>query len=82
VLTVREAAAQLGCGLSTIYDLCSTGQLGHLRIGRAIRIEQSDIDRFKQDARRMPAPPNLGLRHIRPRPAGCPDARPNGRRTG
>lgn len=38
VLTVREAAHVLRVGRNAVYGLCSSGELGHVRIGRSIRI--------------------------------------------
>jgi putative molybdopterin biosynthesis protein len=75
-MTVSEAAKLLECAPSTVYDLCRTGQLGHYRIGRLVRIEAQDLDRFKAEARRQPGPRpgSTPLRHIKtpapiPRPA-------------
>ncbi len=66
-MTVREAASALECSASTVYDLCARGLLGHWRIGRAVRIEQTDIDEFKRNARQDARPVmQAGLKHIRP----------------
>lgn len=37
-LSVQEAAAALGVGKNTAYDLVRSGTLPHVRIGRTIRV--------------------------------------------
>lgn len=49
LLKVKEAAAALGVSPATIYDLCDSGRLRHQRIGRAIRIKESDLTDYKSD---------------------------------
>ena len=46
LLTVREVAAILRVCRDTVYRLCATGQLPHVRILNAIRIEPADLDDF------------------------------------
>ena len=46
-LSVAEAAARLRLSRFTVYDLVSRGELGHHRVGRAIRILPSDIDTYQ-----------------------------------
>jgi excisionase family DNA binding protein len=72
-MTVREAAGQLEITPSGIYALCSRGLLGHMRIGvgrGVIRIEQSDIDSFKVEARKKGEPGAVAIpfryRHFPP----------------
>ncbi len=38
LLRVPEAAAMLGVGRSTIYELFRTGEISPVRIGRAVRV--------------------------------------------
>ena len=38
VLSVGEVAAHLRVGRATVYKLCATGQIEHVRVGSAIRI--------------------------------------------
>ena len=44
LLTAEEVAELLRLPVSTIYDLARTGRLPHLRIGRALRFSQSDLE--------------------------------------
>jgi excisionase family DNA binding protein len=46
LLSVRDAAAQLGVCTATIYTLCERGELGHVRILNAIRIAATDLAAF------------------------------------
>jgi excisionase family DNA binding protein len=46
LLTVREAAEQLGLCTATVYGLCADGALPHLRILNAIRIAPGDLRAF------------------------------------
>lgn len=43
LLTVKEAAANLRVCPQTIYNLCSRGALGCVRVGRAIRIPADQL---------------------------------------
>jgi excisionase family DNA binding protein len=44
LLTAEEVAELLRLPVSTIYDLARTGRLPHLRIGRALRFSQHDLE--------------------------------------
>lgn len=44
LLTADEVAELLRLPVSTVYDLARTGRLPHLRIGRALRFSQSDLE--------------------------------------
>jgi excisionase family DNA binding protein len=44
LLTAEEVAELLRLPVSTIYDLARTGRLPQLRIGRALRFSQSDLE--------------------------------------
>jgi len=46
LLSVREAAEQLGLCTATVYDLCADGALAHIRILNAIRIAPADLADF------------------------------------
>jgi excisionase family DNA binding protein len=46
LLTVRETAAQLGVCMATVYRLCDSGVLPHLRIVQSIRIRPEDLAAF------------------------------------
>jgi excisionase family DNA binding protein len=50
-LKVREVAAQLRACTATVYRLCDEGQLRHIRMLHAIRVDPIDLAAFI-DARR------------------------------
>lgn len=43
-LTPKQAADYLNVSATTIYALCKSGELKHVRAGRAIRIRPQDLD--------------------------------------
>jgi excisionase family DNA binding protein len=56
LLSVRQAAEQLGLCTATVYGLCADGSLAHIRILNAIRIAPADLAAFVA-ARRVNATP-------------------------
>lgn len=52
LLSVREAAGQLGLCTATVYGLCADGAVPHIRILNAIRIAPADLEAFIE-ARRI-----------------------------
>jgi excisionase family DNA binding protein len=46
LLTADEVADLLRLPVSTIYDLARTGRLPHLKIGRALRFSQRDLEAY------------------------------------
>ncbi|MEW5931998.1 MAG: excisionase family DNA-binding protein [Bacillota bacterium] len=46
VLSVGEVAKLLRCGQWAVYELCRTGQIRHVRVGRLIRIPRSAVEEF------------------------------------
>ena len=46
LLTVRQAARELGLSRSTIYSLISTGELASIKIGRSRRIPWEAVVAF------------------------------------
>ena len=46
LLTAGEVAELLRLPASTVYDLAGTGRLPHLRIGRALRFSQRDLEAY------------------------------------
>lgn len=55
--TVKQVAAELGLGLSTVYDLIHAGELPAIRCGRAIRVEAAGIAAWRERAAiRRPLP--------------------------
>ena len=47
LLSGRAAAEKLGVCTATIYKLCETGELRHLRLSNAIRILPEDLERLR-----------------------------------
>lgn len=52
LLTVREVAERLGVCTATVYSLCERGELAHLRVSNAIRIEPAALDAYLARVRR------------------------------
>jgi len=52
LLSVREVAARLGVSTATVYTLCESGELRHVRISNAIRIAPADLVDFIARGRR------------------------------
>jgi excisionase family DNA binding protein len=52
LLTVRQTAAVLGVGQSTVHNLIRTGELGSRKIGGARRVPVEDLDAYSA---RLPA---------------------------
>jgi excisionase family DNA binding protein len=51
MLRVKDAAKRMGISESLVYELCASGVLPHVRIGRpgsrgCIRLSEADIDLF------------------------------------
>ena len=46
LLTIPEAASRLSLGRSKTYELIERGLLPVVRIGRAVRIPASEVERF------------------------------------
>jgi excisionase family DNA binding protein len=51
-LTVREVAARLRVSTATVYDLCESGGLAHVRVSNVIRVNEDDFRAFLQGRRR------------------------------
>jgi excisionase family DNA binding protein len=51
LLTVGEAAAILGIGRSTLYELMTRGAITSVKVGRCRRFRRSDVNRFIRDLR-------------------------------
>ena len=43
MLTMEQMQAALGIGRSTAYKLTQSGELGHIRLGKSIRIPKSEL---------------------------------------
>lgn len=57
LLTLREAAEQLGCSLSSVKRRAAAGELPCFRDGRLVRVGQADLERFVAERvrRRLPS---------------------------
>lgn len=72
LLTVKQAALQLGCSPANVYSLIERGELPIVRIGRhkGYRVDVRDLDafvngrkvRFRSAAPQLPRQP---LKHLR-----------------
>lgn len=47
-LTAQDVAEIWGCSDQHVYDLCRTGELNHIRIGRLIRIRRQDVEDYER----------------------------------
>ncbi len=46
LLTVEEAAEQLGIGRTLLYSLIRTGQITSVRVGRLRRLRPADLEAY------------------------------------
>jgi excisionase family DNA binding protein len=63
-LSTKEAAAYLGINLRTLYRFIDEGELPAYKFGRVIRLRQSELDGFIEQARILPGT----LDHLYPEP--------------
>jgi excisionase family DNA binding protein len=71
-----EACERLGVTLRTLYRFIDEGQLTAYKMGRVIRVQETDIETFIEHMRIVPGT----LEHLypEPKPSGA-DAHPGGR---
>ena len=50
-LTIQEVAARWKISVPTIRRMIARGEVSPVRIGRAVRIEYGEIERFEKDRR-------------------------------
>ncbi len=68
LLTVKAAAARLGCSPALVYLLCAERKLAHVRLGTArgtIRVEEADLEAFLADCKVEAHAISENLKHIR-----------------
>lgn len=68
VMTIAEAAIELGISPRTVYQICSAGRLAHIRVGLGrgiIRILRADLDAYIASTRVEVREPE----RAKPRPA-------------
>ncbi len=56
-LTYREAAQLLKCCERVVWGLVQSGEIRAIRLGRAVRIPRSEIERFIESRLNRPAHP-------------------------
>ncbi|HUQ40248.1 MAG TPA: helix-turn-helix domain-containing protein [Acidimicrobiales bacterium] len=61
-LSTQEAADRLGIVVRTLYRLIDEGQIPGYKIGRVIRVKESDVDAFIESSRIEPG----SLEHLYP----------------
>lgn len=65
MLTVKEAAARLALSQKTVYMLIATGELPGYKFGKAVRVDESDLDVFKDRCRVQPPAPAIQAEPVR-----------------
>lgn len=65
-LSTKEAAAQLGVTLRSLYRFIDEGDLVAYKFGRVIRLQQRDVERFIEASRIEPG----SLEHLYPEVKG------------
>lgn len=65
-LSTKEAAAQLGVTLRSLYRFIDEGDLVAYKFGRVIRLQQHDVERFIEASRIEPG----SLEHLYPEVKG------------
>ena len=63
-LGTQEAAERIGVTLRTLYRFVDEGQIPAYKMGRVIRLKESDVDDFIDAARIAPG----SLEHLYPEP--------------
>ncbi len=54
LLTVADAAAYLSVSVSTVRRWVRRDEIEHVRLGRAVRIRRSVLERFVRERTRLP----------------------------
>jgi excisionase family DNA binding protein len=54
LLSARAVASHLGVSTATVYKLCGSGKLPHVRVGNAIRVEPGALVAFVAAGRVSP----------------------------
>ncbi len=55
-----EVAAMLGLSKPHVYTMAAAGTLPSIKLGRAVRFDPRDVDRFIRDHRRRPGAKKAG----------------------
>ena len=51
ILTIPQVAQALGIGRKAAYDLVRSHQLGHIRVGKSIKVPKFSLEEFVKTAR-------------------------------
>ena len=62
LIPVREAALYLAVSVSTLYGWVWQRRIPFVKIGRALRFDVSDLERFVDENREAPSPVRFGLK--------------------
>ena len=63
-MSTRETSARLGVTLRTLYRFIDEGQIPAYKLGRVIRLKESDVEQFIEGSRIEPG----ALEHLYPEP--------------
>jgi excisionase family DNA binding protein len=63
-MSTRETSERLGVTLRTLYRFIDEGQIAAYKLGRVIRLKESDVEAFIEGARIEPG----ALEHLYPEP--------------
>jgi len=68
-MTAKEAAAHLGVGLSTVYEMFGRGELGGFRVRRRVVLYRTTVEAVEKSGRTEgPAQPRFSRGGLRPPP--------------
>jgi excisionase family DNA binding protein len=68
-MTAKEAAAHLGVGLSTVYEMFHRGELGGFRVRRRVVFYRAAVEAAEKGGRAGPPPqPRFSRGGLRPPP--------------
>jgi len=70
MITAQEAAERLGLKPKTVYAMIAEGDIPGYKIGRAVRLDEDELEAWK--AARKIAPSPAPIRRAPGRPAGSP----------
>lgn len=59
LLTVKQLQALTGYGRNQVYELIHSGQLGHIQVGKSLRVPRGEFDRWVANAVQRPVAPSI-----------------------
>lgn len=60
LLSVKDVARALAVSTATVYGLCESGKLPHVRVLNTIRVSRQDLRRFVEEGTRVGRPGHHG----------------------